>query len=80
MTNTITILAISTVLVSVTFIPLAEASVGWNGFLQEIGFGGSQIYEVSAVSVIPADESFGNEVQLRCLDCQLQLSIHHHLV
>jgi len=68
MTNKITILAISTIILSVTFIPLAEASVGWNGFLQEIGFGGPQIYEVSAVSVIPAGELFGNQVQIRCLD------------
>ena len=53
MTNAITILAISTVILSVTFIPLAEASVGWNGFLREIGFGGPQVYEVSAVSLVP---------------------------
>jgi len=68
MTNTITILAISTVLISVTFIPLAEASVGWNGFLRDIGFGGTQVYEVSGVSVIPALGTIGSVVQIRCLD------------
>ncbi len=30
--------------------------------------GSSQVYEVSAVSVIPPGENFGNEVELRCLD------------
>ena len=68
MTNTITILAISTVLVSVTFIPLAEGTAGWNGFLREIGLGGTQVYEVYEVSVIPAGTVTGSEVQLRCLD------------
>ena len=68
MTNTITILAISTIILSVTFIPLAEGAIGWNGFLREIGFGGTQVYEVSGVSVIPAGTTDGSEVQLRCLD------------
>jgi len=68
MTNTITILAISTIILSVTFIPLAEGTAGWNGFLREIGFGGTQVYEVSGVSVIPAGTNLGSEVQLRCLD------------
>jgi len=57
----------------ITSIPLAEASVSWNGFLRDIGFGGSQIYEVSAVSLVPAanpggGNHEGNDVQLRCLD------------
>ena len=52
----------------ISSIPLAEASISWNGFLRDIGFGGSQIYEVSGVSVIPTSSVFGNEVQLRCLD------------
>jgi len=68
MTNTITILAISTIILSVTFIPLAEGTAGWNGFLREIGFGGTQVYEVSGVSVILAGERDGDIVQLRCLD------------
>jgi hypothetical protein len=68
MTKTITILAISTILVSVTFIPLAEGTAGWNGFLREIGLGGTQVYEVSGVSVMPAGTVTGSEVQLRCLD------------
>jgi len=71
MTNTVLILAISIILVSVTFIPLAEAAVSWNGFLREIGFNPPSVYEVSGVSVIQAggpDEKLGNEVQLRCLD------------
>jgi len=74
MTNTITILALSTVLLSVTFIPLAEGAVGWNGFLQEIGFGGSQIYEISGVSIIPELTTIGSEVELRCLDGDLFLN------
>ena len=73
MTNTITILAILIIILSVTFIPLAEASVGWNGFLREIGFGGPQVYEVSEVSLVPVanpggGNHKGNQVQLRCLE------------
>ncbi len=47
-------------------IQYAEGAVSWNGFLKEIGFNPPSVYEVSAVSVIPAGESLGNEVQLRC--------------
>jgi hypothetical protein len=71
MTNTITILALSTVILSVTFIPLAEASIGWNGFLQEIGFGGPQIYEVTDSFVIPVETEEKDAVHfvsIRCLD------------
>jgi len=53
MTNTVLILGISIILVSVTFIPLAEAAVSWNGFLKQVGFGGTQVYEVSDTTVIP---------------------------
>ncbi len=35
---------------------------------------GTQVYEVSGVSVIPAGEVFGNEVQLRCLDGDVYLT------
>jgi len=63
----ILILAI-TVSFIITSVPFAEASVGWNGFLRDIGFGGTQVYEVSGVSVIPATETIGNVVKLRCLD------------
>jgi len=68
MTKTITILAISTIILSITFIPLAEGTAGWNGFLREIGFGGTQVYEVSGVSLIPAGTTVGSIAQLRCLD------------
>ena len=65
MDKKILILAI-TVSFIITSIPFAEASVGWNGFLRDIGFGGTQIYEVSAVSVIPAGGAHGPEVTLLC--------------
>jgi len=68
MTNTVLILAISIILVSVTFIPLAEAVVSWNGFLKQVGFNPPTIYEVSGVSVIEAGTGTGSLVQLRCLE------------
>jgi len=67
MTNTITILAISTIILSVTFIPLAEASIGWNGFLREIGFTSSPIYEVSDTVTIDVGSRFSNTVSILCL-------------
>jgi len=68
MTNTVLILGISIILVSVAFIPLAEAAVSWNGFLKQVGFGGTQVYEVSGVAIIPEGQSFGSGVEIRCLD------------
>ena len=54
---------------------LEERSDFWE-FLEESGeeFFESQIYEVSGVSVIPAGETFGNRVSLRCLDGDWYLS------
>ncbi len=47
-------------------IQYAEGAVSWNGFLKQVGFNPPSVYEVSAVSVIPAGQEDGNEVQLRC--------------
>ena len=57
-------------LLGFTQVPIqyAEGAVSWNGFLREVGFGDPQVYEVSAVSVIPAGEIFGNKVEVRCLE------------
>jgi len=54
---------------------LEERSDFWE-FLEEGGEEAfeSQVYEVSGVSVIPANEVFGNEVQLRCLDGDVYLT------
>jgi len=30
-------------------VPIAEGAVSWNGFLKEVGFGGSHVYEVSEI-------------------------------
>ncbi len=30
-------------------IQYAEGAVSWNGFLKQVGFGGSQVYEVSEI-------------------------------
>jgi len=45
----------------------AEGAVSWNGFLKEIGFGGSQVYEVSASGILLEGEQF-IQVELFCLD------------
>jgi len=65
MTKTITILALTATLI-LSGLANAEA-ISWPG-LQEIGFAGSQVYEVSGASVIPALSTRGNEVPIRCLD------------
>jgi len=52
-------------------VPIAEGEISWNGFLKQVGFGGTQVYEVSGVSVIPpTDDIFdpGSPVEFRCLD------------
>ncbi len=55
-------------------IQYAEGTVSWNGFLKQVGFGDTQVYEVSGVSVIPEEGpgggggTDGTPVQLRCLD------------
>jgi len=52
--------------------PVVEAVGGWQaavvGLQEQIDNTSGQVYEVSGVSVIPAGEVFGNEVQLRCLE------------
>jgi len=55
-------------LLGFTQVPIAEGAVSWNGFLKEVGFNPPTVYEVSAVSVIPAGEIFGNKVEVRCLE------------
>ena len=68
------LLPITLVLVVITFttVQYAEGEISWNGFLKQVGFGGTQVYEVSAVSVIPpvveSGDEVGSPVQLRCLD------------
>jgi len=60
---------IASALLGFTQVPIAEGAVSWNGFLQKVGFNPPSVYEVSAVSVIPAGEvREGNQVQLRCSD------------
>ncbi len=60
------------VLLGFTQVPIqnAEGAVSWNGFLKQVGFNPPTVYEVSAVSVIPAGGTNvrGSPVQLRCLD------------
>jgi len=36
-------------LLGFTQVPIAEGAVSWNGFLKQVGFGGSQVYEVSEI-------------------------------
>jgi len=57
-----------TVLLGFTQVPIAEGEISWNGFLKQVGFNPSTVYEVTAVSVIPAGEIFGNKVEVRCLE------------
>ncbi len=49
-------------------IQYAEGEISWNGFLKQVGFNPPTVYEVSAVSIIPAGRIIGNEVQLGCLE------------
>ncbi len=69
-------------LLGFTQVPIqyAEGAVSWNGFLREVGFGDPQVYEVSAVSIIPANEIFGNKVEVRCLDGDRFLKLTPNLV
>jgi len=52
--------------------PVVEAAGGWKAAFDDlqnqIDNTSGQVYEVSALSVIPAGGTFGNTVQLRCLD------------
>lgn len=66
MTKPIMILAISTIILVGDFIPLAEASVGWKGFLIDVGFGGSQVYEYWESVVIPQGEIRSGTLTIRC--------------
>jgi len=68
MTNTVLILGISIILVSVTFLPFAEAAVSWNGFLRQVGFNPPSVYEVSDSTVIKAGETENETLTLFCLD------------
>jgi len=52
----------------VTFLPLAEGAVSWNGFLKQVGFGGTQVYEVSDTTVIPAGETTSETLTMLCND------------
>ena len=45
----------------------AEGAVSWNGFLKQVGIGGTQVYEVSANGIILEGEMF-TIVELLCLD------------
>jgi len=49
-------------------VPIAEGEISWNGFLKEVGFGGTQVYEVSGESVIQIGFIEGDVIQLRCLE------------
>jgi len=66
------------VLVVITFttVQYAEGAVSWNGFLKQVGFNPPSIYEVTAVSIIPAGELDGNEVQLGCLEGDILPSLN----
>jgi len=60
---------IASALLGFTQFPIAEGAVSWNGFLREIGFNPTSVYEVSGVSIISSGTgNEGNIVQLRCLD------------
>ena len=64
--------------------PVVEAVGGWQGAFEGLDTRitalenqpdpESQVYEVSGVSVISANEVFGSEVQLRCLDGDVYLT------
>ena len=59
----------------ITSIPLAEASIGWNGFLREIGFGGSQVYESSETTVFPIGTQSSPPVSIRCMDGDWMMNV-----
>jgi len=46
----------------------AEGAVSWNGFLREVGFGGTQVYEVSDSILIPEGQTTRETITLLCLD------------
>jgi len=58
------------VLVVITFttVQYAEGALGWNGFLKEIGFGGSQVYEISREAILRQGETATEEFRLFCLE------------
>jgi len=68
MTNTILILGISIILVSVTFLPLAEGEISWNGFLQKIGLPMEpEVVTRSGQFLVPANElSEDNSIIVTC--------------
>jgi len=55
-------------LLGFTLVPIqyAEGAVSWNGFLKEIGFGSSQVYEVIGKTTISAGETDGETITLLC--------------
>jgi len=67
-TNVVLIFLTISALLGFTQVPIAEGEISWNGFLKQVGFGGTQVYEVSDTTVIPAGETISPEVLLLCLD------------
>jgi len=49
-------------------IQYAEGAVSWNGFLREIGFGGTQVYEVSEEGVLLQGELISEDIDILCLE------------
>ena len=59
---------IASVLLGFTQIPIqyAEGAVSWNGFLKQVGFGGTQVYEVSHEFVMSAGETRSEFITILC--------------
>ncbi len=57
-------------LLGFTQVPIqnAEGAVSWNGFLKQVGFAGTQVYEVSDTVIIEAADTDSPSMAASCLD------------